>query len=292
MKLLHTENKIPYIIWLGPILSFLAGLGYDSAQTLSDVRQKLAEPNDIPIVYVPYLSPLPLAEEQMREILENTRQVKPKKQIWFILVLEHYLYEGKHNYGVTVYFVPDQQTPRIRQGLCMNTGKSNLFTEEERAELLELWEEVQKILGKDPNAINPKEKLHPYIQISDSKHHFCDDLQPPPIRLLPFDVPEGFSLEEIIEIVDFTRSGPRLAVTQKPNSYRLIQQLDSSLPIHRIEWLTEDSLFYNDVKDKKDLIRVWTGFQVAPLAGRGQYFNCRKINDIWRRVGGIVSWVS
>jgi len=126
--------------------------------------------------------------------------------------------------------------------------------------------------------------VYRYWQVSRSDQPFREELTVPDESLLPFAVPEGFTEEEVIEIVDFLRSGPSEEpdgsnASGYPRTLGFPQRLDGAQPIHSIE-------------RRDGVIEVRTGVQQDMLAGQGEILRCRKRDDGTFEVLSLGMWIS
>ena len=89
---------------------------------------------------------------------------------------------------------------------------------------------------------------------------------------MPFDSPEGFKADEIIDIVDFVRSSPIYTPPQPkdyPDSFRSPVQVDGSAPIVVIE-------------KKAETIEVRTGTVEGMFSGMGQLIRIVRDGEDYR----------
>lgn len=197
-----------------------------------------AHSEPIQVIYDERLSPDRLTPAQLAELVKGAKPATMAGlKIWYIHVHDNSIIEGKAIWNATVFFKPDSSTGRIRKGKCQRDG---------------------------PGALGSG-CLFDYVQVSLPGEPFGEKLEPPPPRLWPFMRPEGFSDEEIIEIVDFARTSPG--------------DFNGKEPIH----------FINRQKD--GVIEAESGSQQHPLAGFGTGMTCIKKDGEWV-VLKTWSWVS
>ena len=222
--------------------------------------------NSVPIVYQSErFTPIPLTPQQIDEFVSIASKAMPTgPSVWFILVRRNSKHDGELSYNVTVYFTPDETTARLRQGRYLHL--SNWANK--------LAKVIEKAFGersKDPSVAAPKihetdwtKRLRSYYQVSISNQPFGKELDAPEDSLLPFDVPVGFTGDEVIDIVDFVRSDPLYTPSpSKAHANEIIvpMQFDGSDPIVAIE--------------KEDcIITVRTGTVEGPLSGIGDLLRC------------------
>jgi hypothetical protein len=127
-------------------------------------------------------------------------------------------------------------------------------------------------LHVDEMEIDPKElrkAVCSYWQVSLPVEPFTADLEPPEERLWPLGAPEGFTDEEVIEIVDFIRTSPQ----KEPHYVRspdgsigsgFYYHIDGKLPIMGMH------------REQDGTIVVTTGSVQGPLAGHGQEIRLRR----------------
>jgi hypothetical protein len=227
----------------------------------------------VPIVYHSRLDPWPLAQYQVREILSRAEKVRPDgRDTWFIMVRMNYVRHWRLCCEATIYFTPDMSTPRLRKGRC--TG---FFLSAADIQMLErLIEKLEREQGR-PSSRKSREELSQYYEVSIREKPFTDQLDVPTGTLMPFHPPEGFTDDEIVEIVDFVRTSPKRP-PDPPNRVSIPQRLDGSEPILSIERKGED-------------IAVRTGIQEGPLSGIGETIVLRKKGNTFEVIS-IGMWVS
>ena len=114
------------------------------------------------------------------------------------------------------------------------------------------------------------------MQVSLEDHPFGEDLDTPSGTLLPFPVPEGFTDDEVIEIVDFIRTNPE--IVSGPNTIPLVRRFNGSAPIIKIE-------------RRDGQIEVTCGVLEGPLSGSGEVIRCIKEDGSYQVVS-LGWWVS
>ena len=214
----------------------------------------------IPVVYDPRLKPLPLTDEQKKEILRQAALVTPKEQrLWYLHVAHNYLWGEELWPNVTVYFTPDVTTPRLRKGKCL------------RINTLVWWKMFMiNRTGRKELWINPKtfdsqelqKHVRDYWQVSFRDRPFTAELHPPTKPLWPFAVSAGLTDEEVVEIADFVRPFSEPGLT--PGAPQRYHPIDATQPILSISRLEDGS------------IEVWTGSVQGPTAGRGHYLKLHR----------------
>ncbi|MEN6306720.1 MAG: hypothetical protein ABFD91_03110 [Anaerohalosphaeraceae bacterium] len=141
------------------------------------------------IVYNTQFEYGPITEEELNDlrnyINENT---SPSQEVWFVSV-----YAKFQDYlRAEIYLKPEQTNGRIRKGYYLSY---NSFSKKLRN---------TKWLSQD--AVQQK---FAYVQVASQDSSFDEQLgKPTQDSMFPFIVHDGFSDQEIIEIVDFVRSGP------------------------------------------------------------------------------------
>ena len=258
---------------------------------------------DVPEVYIDADHDQRLTAEQKKDILTGAAPLCPKGQrIWFIRVHDsHIMKEAGWTCLATVYFTPHVRTGRIRKGRAAYVQVFPAMTAEAfRRKMLERVEKDSEDLRRAIERMEPPKKettasLGDYCQVSIKEKPFGRKLGVPEGTLLPFGAPEGFTDEEIVEIVDFVRTNP--GMEHKPNA--IPGRLDGSKPIlfikrgnesdrqllgftakrqaedarkagvpnpheviHRRLLATPDAI--------KDLINVWTGWSRGLVWGAGE----------------------
>ena len=216
-------------------------------------------------VYHNRLQPVPLSSEQIQQISNNLREDGNKiDDIWFVRVL----YCKEDIYTTDVYFQPTEQSKRIVKGKYSRYDSSWTSYKKFRESIY-----YKKLFG------DKKIELPDYIYVAPPENSNLSNIAIPTSKLTPFELPEGFTNQEIIEIVDFVRSGPDIKRDEDSNvtSY-YPDKVDTELPIHSI----------NKVDGK---IEVQTGTQEGPLAGSGDYLIIQKTDDVYELIS-IGMWVS
>ncbi len=138
-----------------------------------------------PVVYDETLKPQRLAAEDVTKILEVCRQAGPSgRAVWYVHVHNSNVCEGKPYWNVSVFFEPDGSSQRLRKGRCLRFRSTEI---------------EQLPMAKLRTAL----RLKPYVQVSLESEPFAKSLEVPPPRLWPFACSEGFTDQEIIELVDF-----------------------------------------------------------------------------------------
>jgi hypothetical protein len=163
--------------------------GSTTAPAGIDTTKPVHEPNEFrspsrpPIIYRPRPKILPFSAGQVEDI-KAIVQKQAQREIWFILVESH----GKDShlsfypYRVEVYTMPDCRSGRIRRGSVV------YISEELRG---------------------PRIQSFSYAHVCETGEAFPPDLAPPnDLTRLPFKVFGDISDEEIVEVVQFIRSGP------------------------------------------------------------------------------------
>ncbi len=243
------------------------------AVTTAPASRPVVVPTDVPIVYGPRYDGLsggvPLSDQQIKTLLDRASECCPQGQrIWFIYALANWDMGDRREASVEIFFTPESQTARLRKGRFMRTV--DRLPGLVAARLREFW----------PSATAPAEPepLPEYWQVSRADHPFTGEPGVPRGSLIPFPRPEGFTEEEVIEIVDFVRTGPH-DPDDSPTGWSSPQRLDTALPIYRIR------------RDGDD-VEVWTGALEDMLAGAGEILRCRKKEDGGFEVISISMWVS
>jgi hypothetical protein len=181
-----------------------------------------------------------------------------------------------------VYFTPDEQTPRLRKGRY-------LYVPDPQEKKLRL--EVLRLL-------HPHEaqqvQLGRYVQVSAINDPFGASMAAPAIPLLPFDRPEGISDLDVVAVVDLVRSDPHPAPMKREGDHFILRtEFNPKLPIHRIERGSDAKAFIRHMQtDAKDLVIVYTGWQVGMLAGSGQILYCKRTEQGYELLDEIGGWVS
>ncbi len=122
---------------------------------------------------------------------------------------------------------------------------------------------LKTILAQQGKQQDAQIKLHDYVQVSEKNKPFGNELDVPEGVLLPFSASEDLTNDEIIEIVDFSRTSPKMI--DPPN--RISIGFDGTLPILSIKRLTDS------------IIQITSGSQEGPLSGYGHSLECAKMEN-------------
>lgn len=141
-------------------------------------------------------APNSLTKEERRELLRHVREDRHfDRAIWFVQVRRGWFSLG---WSATVYFVPEEESPRYRKGTVLGVGD---FVIGNWARWKNLDPETRNELVSPPTA---------YIQVSHPDHPFgASDILPDPMTR-PFEMPEGLSSDDVVQLVDLVRHPPRL----------------------------------------------------------------------------------
>jgi hypothetical protein len=211
----------------------------------------------VPVYYLSRLFREPLTKDQKREIIEAARHEDRWRDIWFITVS----CSDKGDLKADVYFVPDSTTSdRVRQGKAVHLN----------------------------NDFGIRTWVYDYVQIG---HRPPEKFQPNGPEL-PIDMPEGFTLEEVVLLSDlvYGRAAAFVddGVERRPRKDGVIdpfqlaggatRRVDQSNPILRF-------------RRRGDQVDVFTGVQEGGLCGRGEVVHCKKENGVWV-IKSVGRWIS
>jgi len=207
------------------------------------------------IIYHTRLKPDPLTKRQIGMLSKSIKNVRlDKKDVWFVRVL----YNRNRHLKAKIYFMPETTSKRTRKGKYIYCRLVDLA-------LLDL-----KI-----NDLKPPEYME-YIQVSLKDKPFTAQVEiPPQNSMLPFSVSESFTDQEVVEIVDFIRSGPKILST-KPNVMYF--------PVER------DTPIMTIIKEG-EVIKVRTGTKEHGIAGMGQVLEIRKTEQGYE-LTDVIEWLS
>ena len=213
----------------------------------------------VPVICNSELPPDPMRVSEFTRILDYAEPLAPAGQrVWFIVVNYSVNRVARIRVGRTdwwrvkqalshpvimywsadVYFTPDANAGRVRKGKAVNLKSDEL--------------QPKLALAADQ---------YDYIMVSSSDAPFGKELVTPAKKLLPFAQPEGFSDEEIVELIDFARSEEDLG------------------PILYIERQEDGSVEITDGVEGDDY-----------LSGYGSTLRCVKREGRWVATGGG-SWM-
>jgi hypothetical protein len=205
----------------------------------SEVNEPKA-PFDPPILYWPRREPVPLSEDQVKGIGRAAKRWGQARDVWFVLVLRN----NGSRATVSAYYVPDAQSPRVRRGMA--------------------FENIGGV------------RTLPYAQVSASDDPFEGRPVPPDdFALLPFALPDDFTDEELIEIVDFIRSPPPWSPRRLVGSdgrgvgFEFPVRVDPNDPIYRI-------------RREGQTVIVEMGMIEGGLSGYMKVFTCEKLDGAWK----------
>jgi hypothetical protein len=214
-----------------------------SGTEISEVNEPKSA-SDSPILYWPRLKPEPLSAEQVRRISQAVEDIGQGRDLWFVLVLRN-----KENCEtVHVYCVPDMQSPRVRRGMAFEN----------------IWGR-----GHFLSACT-----FSYAQVSASNDPFEGHPVPPrDFALLPFALPDDFTDEELIEVVDSIRSpsarSPRVPKGDDGETFRyFLFPVDPNDPVYKIHRHGE-------------AVTIEMGLVEGPLSGYLKVFTCQKVDGVW-----------
>ncbi len=228
----------------------------------------------VPIVYNFRFEHPQLTSDQVERILAwAAPSCPPGQRVWFIYATANWPDEEGRSAMACVYFTPQRQTGRVREG-------RHAWYDEGRARLVEKFRDSG--LFDEENDGPAWLKLPEYCQVSDPHRPFTDALEIPDLKLMPFDQPDGLSEEELVALVDFVRTGPGLPVEWMDRDGREFirvgpARFDSAAPIWKI-------------RREGDVFRVRNGAVQAILAGRGQFLECRRMPDGTFEVLSLGMW--
>jgi|GEM_PF-4953151 len=220
-----------------------------------------------PVVNIGRFVEQPLTDEQIRNILIDVESNSPKgSQVWFIGVQRSYVRNDQSEFSVDVYFTPERQKARIRHGFFVTI---NTVADKHRRQF-------QQALNAGSESSVARRHPMPYCQISPVDSQFGESLLVPSGNELPFTTPVDILEADLIELVDFVRSGP--ATPKMPGQYPETNQVNRDSSIAMIS--KTDSGFV-----------VYLGTQEGPLSGIGQVLKCSKSKQ-GLKLDSIGQWVS
>jgi hypothetical protein len=223
----------------------------------------------VPVVYYLRFDHPPLTAGQLDRILARAAPLCPAGQrAWFVYVTANWERQGRLLARAVVYFTPAWQTPRLRKG-------QYVLIDEKWADLVAGVSE--RLSSARPERDASREETPEYWQVSLRDQVFGAELETPHGSRLPFHKPDGFTEEEIVELVDFLRTSPRQR--QEANSITSPKQFHGFRPI----WS-----FSGD----DGVIEVQNGAVQGMSAGHGELLRCKRNDDGTFQVLGIGEWYS
>ena len=149
---------------------------------------------EVPVVYDADPGGVRLERSTLDDIVRWAGARAPKGQgVWFIKV--YYTDLHTDNWLCRVYYLPQETGPRVRRGLGI--GYSGLLPSTRPTQ----------VAGAASGREEPR--LFEYTQVSEAGAPFTDQVSAPDPNtpwLWPFDCPDGFAQEEVIEILDAVRA--------------------------------------------------------------------------------------
>ena len=236
-------------VGIAALLCLLTGCASNPVHSTAPVIKA----STVPVVYDQRLSPKPLGSDQVQLALKKAAPLVPAhQQVWFILVHWNRINEGNPDWNATVYLKPEASTPRLRKGKCIHVRSDYSYSVKKFVKPQFAWKEFRP-------------DLRNYVQVSLPEQPFGLNLEVPKPRLWPFLQPVGFSDSEIIEMVDFARTSPRV---ERPDGHRG-PQFDGQQPIYFIYRLPGGT------------VEVMSGSMQDICAGAGDGLECVKKNGKW-----------
>ena len=163
---------------------------WKSVQRTIESGKPMTEP--VPFYIISRFEEDPLTPDQQREIFERARKADLWRDIWFITVSSNI--DGR--YSASVYFKPDIERGRFRQGKVLLRADNWIKTEASPGR----WPPLRGMLSE-------------YVQVSaEPPECFQPDAQN-----MPFPMPPGFTLDEVAEIIQFIQTpnlNPKLDVSR------------------------------------------------------------------------------
>jgi hypothetical protein len=233
------------------------------------------------VIYYSPNHPEPLTQVQLDELSQCASQVRPLNQsIWFVRVLLNW----DTDLTARIYYMPDFSDMRIRKGkyFTYNSYGNNIKTTKESFpdNSPSQANSAQDTSGSIPHLFREREKPNclDYIQVSKANELFSVGRIeiPPQNNMLPFGTPKGFSEQEIIGIIDFIRSEPK--VTRALHSSSAVIKIDPTLPIENI---------YRE----GETIEIRTGTEEGRLMGGGEVIEI-KMTDSGYELIHVGGWIS
>ena len=130
----------------------------------------------VPVYFISRFEEEPLSDDQKRELFARARKADLWRDIWFITVSSNF--DGR--YSASVYFTPDIEHGRFRQGKVLLRADN--------------WIKTETSPGRWPPL---RAMLSDYVQVSaEPPECFQPDAQN-----MPFPMPPGFTLDEVAEII-------------------------------------------------------------------------------------------
>jgi len=155
------------------------------ARCLEKVQQAIDKGNplsaQVPIYIISRFEEDPLSDDQKREIFERARKADLWRDIWFITVSSNI--DGR--YSASVYFKPDIENGRFRQGKVLLRADNWIKTETSPGR----WPPLRGLLSD-------------YVQISAAPPECFQ----PDAQNMPFPMPPGFTLDEVAEVIQFIQT--------------------------------------------------------------------------------------
>jgi hypothetical protein len=249
------------------------------------------------VIYHTRLNPEKLTDDKLQKLSEYIGRTQLKeKEVWFVRVV----YNSSDSFRAAVYFKPERTRERTRWGKYIWYDS---FLDD-----IELPDEFLERAGLSREEVIARHCKN-YIQVSTKGDPFTEGKQeiPPQNLMLPFEMPEDFSEQEIVEIIDFIRSKPRI---KTEGDSRFLQEIIAEL--YKAEEFDKSDLgadydlpeqtttWYPDVageqpvmsmnREGEDIV-IETGTVEGMLAGSGAIIKIRKTEDGYELLE-VGMWVS
>lgn len=214
------------------------------------------------IVYNNRLDPEPISQDQLKSLSTLVCETKPN-HVWFVRVL----YNRKDTLRASIYFLPENSSGRIKKGkLTYYDSQYYTFPEDYI---------TKKYINYNHDL---KPEYYDYVQVLPELHSPVPGEIPYIAYMLPFSVSNNLTDLEIIEIVDFIRTGPILKKEDEGSINAYGEKPDPNIPIMSIKKVDGN-------------IEVRMGTLEGPLSGSGQFLTIKKTDDEYELIS-IGMWVS
>jgi hypothetical protein len=209
----------------------------------------------IPVYYLSRFQEDPLTKEQRQDIYQLARRADRWRDLWFITVHSN----RRDSYEATVYFKPDWEHGKVRQGVALQVHSMMLPM-------------MLRFASDPPDPRLLSRVLRDYVQVGEEGP---EKFQPRPENL-PFPAPTGVANDEVVEIIDLIFSEPKPVAP--PKEIRDPFQFQPQREPVRLRHASGSIL---SMKRNRDGVELQVGVREGGLSGIGDIVRCRKENGAW-----------
>lgn len=212
-----------------------------------------------------------LAPHELEELLARARALQPEGRAPWLIELDIIrIPAAQRDYRAIVYFAPEAAEGRFRRGKTAQLWSPGLEAQIALAR--------QRLADEAPEPNDkPQQLFQTWCQVAPPDRPFAAEVDLLNPSLLPFVLPRGLTPQEIIEVVDFARTGPSTLAdpSKEPWANLTFDGREAILDIRR---------------DEKGVYEVRTTRPVKAGGAAGQILRCRVKNGRFEVVD-ILAWV-